>query len=197
MQVARVNTDGSLDSSFGSGGFSGAVVFPLESGNLALQPDGKILVAAGVDNPNGVPSEMARFTASGRRIRTSAAAVSSTWRIQGRPKSRCNPAARSWSRPAWLRDLYSRRNPPHSPVPSLATTPTAQWTRLLVPPERRPRWPRPRLWCCKATAKSWSPVRSPARSVRLRQSTMSASGSLAIAPTASSMAVSVPGELLL
>jgi len=65
MQVARVNTDGSLDTSFGSGGFTSAVAFPLESGNLALQPDGKILVAAGIDNPNGEPSEMARFTASG------------------------------------------------------------------------------------------------------------------------------------
>ena len=66
MRVARVNTDGTLDTSFGSGGFTTAQVFPLESGNLALQPDGKILVAAGVDNPNGVPSEMARFTASGQ-----------------------------------------------------------------------------------------------------------------------------------
>lgn len=66
MQVARVNPDGSLDTSFGSGGFTSAIVFPLESGNLALQADGKILVAAGVDNPNGVPSEMARFTASGQ-----------------------------------------------------------------------------------------------------------------------------------
>jgi uncharacterized delta-60 repeat protein len=66
MQVARVNTDGSLDTSFGTGGFTGAIEFPLESGNLALQPDGKILVAAGVDNPNGVPCEMARFTTSGQ-----------------------------------------------------------------------------------------------------------------------------------
>jgi uncharacterized delta-60 repeat protein len=66
MQVARVNTDGSLDTSFGSGGFTGAIQFPLESGNLALQADGKILVAAGVDNPNGVPSEMARFTGNGQ-----------------------------------------------------------------------------------------------------------------------------------
>src|SRR5271166_4251465 len=66
MQVARVNGDGSLDTSFGSGGFTGAIVFPLEAGNLALQPDGKILVASGVDDPNGVPCEMARFTASGQ-----------------------------------------------------------------------------------------------------------------------------------
>jgi len=66
MQVARVNPDGSLDTSFGSGGFTSAIVFPLESGNLALQLDGRILVAAGLDNPNGVPSEMARFTASGQ-----------------------------------------------------------------------------------------------------------------------------------
>src|SRR5579872_149662 len=66
VQVARVNNDGSPDTSFGSGGFTSPIVFPLESGNLALQPDGKILVASGVDNPNGVPCEMARFTASGQ-----------------------------------------------------------------------------------------------------------------------------------
>jgi uncharacterized delta-60 repeat protein len=62
MQVARVNSDGSLDTSFGNGGFTNAMVFPLESGNLALQPDGRILVAAGLGNP----SEMARFTSSGQ-----------------------------------------------------------------------------------------------------------------------------------
>jgi len=66
MQVVRVNSDGNLDTSFGSGGFTPPMVFPLESGNLALQPDGRILVAAGVSNPNGVPSEMARFTTSGQ-----------------------------------------------------------------------------------------------------------------------------------
>jgi uncharacterized delta-60 repeat protein len=66
MQVARVNSDGSLDASFGSGGFTGAIVFPLESGNLALQADGKILVASGISNSNGVASEMARFTSSGQ-----------------------------------------------------------------------------------------------------------------------------------
>lgn len=66
MQVARVNADGSLDNSFGNGGFTSAIAFPLQSGNLALQADGKILVAAGLDNPNGTPSEMARFTANGQ-----------------------------------------------------------------------------------------------------------------------------------
>jgi len=66
MQVARVNTDGSLDTSFGNAGFTEPIAFPLESGNLALQPDGKILVAAGVANQNGTPSEMARFTSSGQ-----------------------------------------------------------------------------------------------------------------------------------
>jgi uncharacterized delta-60 repeat protein len=62
MQAARVETNGSLDTSFGSGGFTSAIVFPLESGNLALQPDGKILVASGLGNP----SQMARFTSTGQ-----------------------------------------------------------------------------------------------------------------------------------
>lgn len=66
MQVGRVKMDGTLDSSFGSGGFTTAIAFPIQGGNLALQADGMILVAGGVDNPNGVPSEMARFTSSGQ-----------------------------------------------------------------------------------------------------------------------------------
>ena len=65
IQVARIKTDGSLDKSFGNGGFTDPIVFPIEAGNLALQPDGKIVVAAGVNNPNGVPSQMARFNANG------------------------------------------------------------------------------------------------------------------------------------
>jgi hypothetical protein len=36
MQAARVNTDGSLDTSFGSGGFTSAIPFPIEGGNLAF-----------------------------------------------------------------------------------------------------------------------------------------------------------------
>jgi uncharacterized delta-60 repeat protein len=64
VAVARVNTDGSLDTSFGSGGFTttrsaGSIFF---GGGLALQADGKILVAAGFGNP----SIMARFTSDGQ-----------------------------------------------------------------------------------------------------------------------------------
>ena len=66
MQVGRVNSDGSLDASFGSAGFTNPISFPIQGGNLALQPDGKILVVAGVPNSNGTPSEMARFTTSGQ-----------------------------------------------------------------------------------------------------------------------------------
>jgi len=64
VAVARVNTDGSLDTSFGNGGFTtavsaGSIFF---GGGLALQTDGKILVAAGFGNP----SIMARFTSDGQ-----------------------------------------------------------------------------------------------------------------------------------
>jgi len=58
VQVARVETNGTLDTSFGSGGFTSSTAIPfVTSGALALQPDGKVVVAAGV---------MARFTATGQ-----------------------------------------------------------------------------------------------------------------------------------
>jgi len=64
VAVARVNTDGSLDTTFGNDGFTtavspGSIFF---GGGLALQSDGKILVAAGFGNP----SIMARFTSNGQ-----------------------------------------------------------------------------------------------------------------------------------
>jgi uncharacterized delta-60 repeat protein len=63
--VARVETNGSLDTTFGSGGFTATVStggFTFFDGGLALQADGKILVAAGFGNP----SIMTRFTAAGQ-----------------------------------------------------------------------------------------------------------------------------------
>ena len=61
-QVARVNTDGSLDTSFGTGGFTTTIVTPVGlSGNLALESNGEILMAVGLGNP----SLMVRFTTSG------------------------------------------------------------------------------------------------------------------------------------
>ena len=63
IQVARFETNGSLDTSFGTEGFTPIVAVPTGiSGNIALQPDGAILAAAGMGNP----SEMARFTSSGQ-----------------------------------------------------------------------------------------------------------------------------------
>lgn len=68
VQVARFESNGSLDPSFGSGGFTTttAITFtPYDSSGtrnvaLALQPDGKILVAASYSNL------LARFTSSGQ-----------------------------------------------------------------------------------------------------------------------------------
>jgi len=63
VQVARVETNGSLDTSFGSGGVTSLIaVTEAAAGNLAVQADGKILLVAGFGNP----SLMARFTASGQ-----------------------------------------------------------------------------------------------------------------------------------
>jgi uncharacterized delta-60 repeat protein len=65
LMVARVEPNGSLDSSFGTGGFTATVslagfnnLFP---GGLAIQSDGKIVVVAG----GGNPSIMARFDTNG------------------------------------------------------------------------------------------------------------------------------------
>jgi len=67
VQVARVESNGSLDTSFGSGGFTTTTAIPFtpdfegpESVPLALQNDGSILVASSYSNL------MARFTSSGQ-----------------------------------------------------------------------------------------------------------------------------------
>ena len=48
--VARLNADGSLDTSFESSPGPDAVVYA-----IALQPDGKVLIGGGLQNVNGVP----------------------------------------------------------------------------------------------------------------------------------------------
>src|SRR5271169_1777766 len=60
VQLARVEANGVLDSSFGSGGITTTAITFGASGGLALQTDGAILVAA------GNPSVLARFTSSGQ-----------------------------------------------------------------------------------------------------------------------------------
>jgi uncharacterized delta-60 repeat protein len=65
FQVAQVESNGSLDGSFGTDGFSAVVStggFIFQGGAMALEPNGKIVVAAG----SGNPSVMARFTRSGQ-----------------------------------------------------------------------------------------------------------------------------------
>ena len=58
--VARLDTDGGLDTTFGSGGF--IVLFPNGPGPLVIQSDGKIVMAGGAA---GVPA-LLRFTSSGQ-----------------------------------------------------------------------------------------------------------------------------------
>jgi uncharacterized delta-60 repeat protein len=64
VQVARFDTNGSLDSSFGTGGLTTTTAIPFTPFNatvaLALQPNGEILVAA------SSPGLLARFTVSGQ-----------------------------------------------------------------------------------------------------------------------------------
>ncbi|HXM23341.1 MAG TPA: hypothetical protein VN948_18945 [Terriglobales bacterium] len=63
--VARFNTDGSLDTTFGSGGSANLTIVGATA--LALQPDGKILVAAG-SNPQFLtaPPAMTRLNPNGQ-----------------------------------------------------------------------------------------------------------------------------------
>ncbi|WP_182870333.1 Calx-beta domain-containing protein [Stieleria mannarensis] len=65
--LVRYNADGSLDTTFGSGG-QVAVDFGLSSDfgqELTLQPDGKILVAGGIADASGFDFGLARFHADG------------------------------------------------------------------------------------------------------------------------------------
>jgi uncharacterized delta-60 repeat protein len=63
--VARFNTDGSLDTAFGSGGSANLAI--VGATGLALQPDGKILVTGGA-NPQRLiaPPAMTRLNANGQ-----------------------------------------------------------------------------------------------------------------------------------
>jgi uncharacterized delta-60 repeat protein len=69
LVATRVESNGAVDTSFGSGGFTPSVSLgetndEPNSGSLAWQSDGKILVVAGLGTGN--PSLRARFTASGQ-----------------------------------------------------------------------------------------------------------------------------------
>ena len=62
--VARLDTDGSLDTTFGSGGF--IVLFPNRPGPLVIQSDGKIVIARGA----AVVPALPRFTSvTGHHVR--------------------------------------------------------------------------------------------------------------------------------
>jgi uncharacterized delta-60 repeat protein len=66
--TVRYNSDGSLDTSFGSGG-EAVIVFGGFGGAraLAVQPDGKVIVGGGAGGPdNGVPAENVVRPAQGR-----------------------------------------------------------------------------------------------------------------------------------
>jgi uncharacterized delta-60 repeat protein len=62
VQLVRVESNGSLDTSFGTGGFTSLISVEFGNGGLALQANGKILLVAGSINP----SLMARYTTSGQ-----------------------------------------------------------------------------------------------------------------------------------
>jgi uncharacterized delta-60 repeat protein len=57
--LARLNSDGSLDGSFGIGGKTTTDFFPSQFTvqDAALQPDGKIVVVGSLEHPNGLPPQ--------------------------------------------------------------------------------------------------------------------------------------------
>jgi uncharacterized delta-60 repeat protein len=70
LQIQRYNTDGSLDTTFGSGGTAKIVTLGNgldEMKSIALQPDGKIVVAGSTSPPTGFNFDFmtARFNANG------------------------------------------------------------------------------------------------------------------------------------
>jgi uncharacterized delta-60 repeat protein len=65
--LARYNTDGSLDTTFGSGGIAlGGTNVILEAEGVALEPDGRIVMAG--RSKSGTAFELARFLAAGPEI---------------------------------------------------------------------------------------------------------------------------------
>jgi uncharacterized delta-60 repeat protein len=60
-QIARFNTDGSLDTTFGNAGIAN---LPLNGAVMALQPDGKIIVAG--QGPATSSTSLARLTSNGQ-----------------------------------------------------------------------------------------------------------------------------------
>jgi uncharacterized delta-60 repeat protein len=79
LMVARYNANGSLDASFGVNGFATAGPGTSSSGyatpaeGLALEPDGRIIVAGGSYNGNNDSFSLARFLAAGPQINSFAA----------------------------------------------------------------------------------------------------------------------------
>jgi hypothetical protein len=135
--VARFNTNGSLDTTFGT---AGVAALQLNGALLALQSDGKIIVAG-----QGLETREASWlvsTATASLIPRSVAAGWRRCRLLAPTPSRCKPTARSWSHLAQ--------------VPWPDTTTTVAATRPSGFSARQPRSPRPRRAPSRATAKSWS-----------------------------------------
>ena len=123
--LVRYDAGGSLDAGFGSGGIASLAGNPYgaEAHALALQPDGKIVVA-GYDSgarPAARPLHLERHARPGLRLRRSSPDRRSTATARP-PPSRSSPTARS-SPPAERGTVRSR------PTPSRATTPPARSIR--------------------------------------------------------------------
>jgi len=67
LMVGRYNTNGSLDITFGTGGFAMTPVFTANGRSMALEPDGRIIVAG---LGSGPWFTLARFLAAGPQIRS-------------------------------------------------------------------------------------------------------------------------------
>ena len=129
--LARYNANGSLDTSFGSGGTETTAIGPVEDNvrALALQPDGRI-VAAGYSSTSdsGLLFAVARFDANGS-LDTSFGSGARSRRpsgTTGRSRWRCSRTAES-SPPALALSAGRARGRTGSGL--CVTTRTARWTR--------------------------------------------------------------------
>jgi uncharacterized delta-60 repeat protein len=164
FQVVRVLSNGKLDPSFGSGGLTPLIVVgggqgAPDSGSLALQSNGDIVVVEG----SGNPSLMVRYTASGQ--------LDSSFGTGGLVNLR-------YPNPTQVALQSTGKILVASGVSGIlgfglvaataqageitATIPTARSTRASARRERWRAWPPHRLWCCRVTARLWWLAPSPA-----------------------------------
>ncbi len=165
--LARYNTDGSLDTDFGTGGKLttdfGSPSFPAndQATRVAVQPDGKIVAAGASYNGVDYDFALARYNADGS-LDTSFDADGKSPPTSPTPLPpttlptawRCRPTARSWW-PATTPAAATATSRWRATTATAASTPPSAATAS-SPPTSAPTSTSPGAWPCRPTARSWS-----------------------------------------